>query len=415
MSEFHPNRQKLVRTRPRLTARRIRDSWPFLVWIAVAFIAWRVYRTGVVFTRMNGAVDPYTENITPNSDGHLLAIHAVRGQTVPPGTVVAVMDVAPFSLKLEGLRREIVEKRTKDIRDYDSELIRLQSYLRGIETGAAEDAATIEELQKAISEIDKQTFQVRDPRLRQVIDDSILRSRVSLAKAQKRAKLNEPQNKDVTDSIDRTKLIRNTFQKEAETINKLDLGSDELIKSPSKLATAAAELAKSPALRADEQQQCIELKTKIELCELKTTHGGTVDRVLHEVGEYVKVGDGVLKIVGAPEHIICFLPQDQAKDLKKDDTVWVASTSDEGVLYESTIEGLSPRINNLPDSTSPLPNRRIHGRDVIVKYPPGAMPKKPGDPFELLPGQTLIIHTKKPGQVPWLDRIFHNDDSDKVR
>ena len=102
----------------------------------------------------------------------------------------------------------------------------------------------------------------------------------------------------------------------------------------------------------------------------------------------MKVGEGVLKIVGDPEQIICFLPQDQANQLQKGTKVWVTSTSEIGKDYESVVEEVSPRINNLTDATSPLPNQRVHGRDVIVKYPQGAMD---GKRFLLLPGQTVII------------------------
>jgi hypothetical protein len=136
-----------------------------------------------------------------------------------------------------------------------------------------------------------------------------------------------------------------------------------------------------------------------------------VDRLGKEPGEFVKIGEGVLKIVGDPVEIICFLPQDQSDDLKINDPVWVADTSNKARIYKSRVTGISPRINNVADSTSPLPNRRIHGRDVVVEYPPDARPGAQGDSFKLLPGQTLIIHLKEPGEVPLLDRLFHNDDN----
>jgi hypothetical protein len=173
------------------------------------------------------------------------------------------------------------------------------------------------------------------------------------------------------------------------------------------------QVAKSTLLRPEEQQEYIELKTKIDECVLRATHGGIVDRLDHEVGEYVKVGGGVLKIVGDPEQIIAFLPQDQANQLKIGSKVWVTSTSEIGKDYESEVVDVSPRINNLADATSPLPNQRVHGRDVIVKYPAEAMDQN-GKGFLLLPGQTVIIQTEKPGSVPLLNRIFPNDDSNKV-
>ena len=92
----------------------------------------------------------------------------------------------------------------------------------------------------------------------------------------------------------------------------------------------------------------------------------------------------------------------------------MVATSDKTKIFESTVEGISPRINNLPDSSSPIPNRRVHGRDVIIHYPPLALPTATDSSFKLLSGQTVIIHTSKPGQVPLLDRIFPNDDNEKT-
>jgi multidrug resistance efflux pump len=147
MSEFHPNRTKMVRTKPRLTARRIFEAWPMLVWAAILFAGWKAYSSGVVFARMNGAVDVYQENITPSEDGRLLEIKVERGQKVEPGTVVAVMDPSPYKMELEGLKREVLADRVKDIREYDQEILKLESELRKIDVESAEDEATIKGLE----------------------------------------------------------------------------------------------------------------------------------------------------------------------------------------------------------------------------------------------------------------------------
>ena len=402
MSEFHPNRTKLVRTRPRLTARRILESWPLLVWIALAVLAFFLYRGGVIFVRMNGAVDVYQENITPLSEGRLVEIKVKRGDKVPSGTVLAVMDSSKYKLDLESLKRNIISDRTKDIRDYDLELIKLESDLRQIQTEDGEDSAVKKELEALLTEIDRPR-PGEDPRLAAARknDPNNLRSRVELAKATGRSTWNTQHHSAVAELITRARGIRDTFAKEIELIGKLELGSDEV--------------AKAGALRDDEYQKYIELKTKIEQCQLKTPHGGTVDLIGKEVGEFIKPGDGILKIVGDPVEVVGFLPQDQANDLKIGDKVWVANTSDKSQIFESVVTGISPRINNLPNTASPLANQRVHGRAIIVKYPDVAKPSAPDQPYKLLPGQTVIIHLEKPGQIPLINRIFHNDDNDTVR
>ena len=402
MSEFHPNRTTQVRTRPKLTTRRILECWPLLVWIAIAAVAVYLYRGGVIFVRMNGAVDVYQENITPVNEGRLLEIKVVRGKKYPPGTVLAVMDSSKYRLDLESLKRGIISDRLKDIRDFDSDLIKLESELRKIQTEDAEDTAVIKALEALVDASEKPRPGI-SPDLQRALDNDPdkLRSKMELAKSKGRNALNAQQSSSVSEQINRIKTLRDTLQKEADLITKADVGSDAVTKAN--------------ALRDDELQKFIELRTKIEQCQLITPHGGTVDRIGKEVGEFVKPGDGVLKIVGDPEQVVCFLPQDQANDLKIGRKVWVANTSDKGMIFESEVTGISPRINNLADATSPLPNRRVHGRDILVKYPDDAKPSASGEPFKLLPGQTVIIHLEKPGEVPWINRLFHNDDNDTVR
>ncbi|MFN5962016.1 MAG: HlyD family secretion protein [Verrucomicrobiota bacterium] len=400
MSEFHPNRKKMVRTKPGLTRRRIIEMWPLLVWAAVLYAGWHMYRGGVVFARMNGAVDVYQENITPSEDGRLLDIKVQRGQKVEPGTVVAVMDPAPYKMELEGLRREVLADRVKDIREYDQEILKLESELREIDVAAAEDGATMKQLEAFVNDYDVRMKASSDPVFRRLADQTAEEKRLELAQARARTTVNVANRAQVEDSVNRAKGVREQLQKEADVVAKANLESDDLLKTG--------------ALREDEQQRFIELTTMIGLCELKTTKGGIIDRVVKEKGEYVKAGDGVLKVVGEPEHIVCFLPQDQSDDLKVGQKVWVVATSDKTKIFESTVEGISPRINNLPDSSSPIPNRRVHGRDVIIHYPPLALPTATDSAYKLLSGQTVIIHTSKPGQVPLLDRIFPNDDNEKT-
>ena len=424
MSEFHPNRTKPVRTKPGLTARRIVECWPLLVWVGVAVGAFLIYRSGAVFVRMNGAVDVYQENITPVNDGRLLEIKVKRGAKVAPGTVLAIMDPSHYRLELESLKRDLVFHRTKDIRDYDIEILKLEGDMRSSQTQDAEDSAIIKELERVLEEFAK-PVPGRSPALQHALETSpdTQRSRTEMAKAKGRNSLNAMQQSEIKAGIDRTKAFRDSLAKEAAIIEKLDFAkiAEESLQRAHEaggksggavaLDTFSDEVTKSGGLRADEQQKYIELKTRIDQCQLITPHGGTVDRVGKELGEYVKAGEGVLKIVGDPDQIVCFLPQDQADDLRINDKVWVTSSAGQNPIpFQSVVTGIAPRINNLPDATSPLPHQRVHGRDVIVKYPPQAV--KDGK-FLLLPGQTLIIYTKEPGHENWLDAVFHNDDNDK--
>ncbi len=399
MSEFHQNRVAPVRTKPKLTSRRIVECWPLLIWVAMGLLAFYIYKGGTQFTRMNGAVDVYQENVTPIHDGRLKEIKVHRGQRVAPNTVVAVMDTAPILQDLETLRRKVIADRTSDIHDYDLQIIKLDADLREVETEIATDNAVIDELGKILAAA-AAPGTAKDPALQRLLStqtDSV-RNQVELAKAKNRSAYNDKHLAAINDAMTRLKTTRDTLTKQATEVAKLDL--------------AAEDVAKSTLLTPEEQQEYIALKTKLGQCELRAYHGGIVDRVDKEVGEYVPVGGGVLKIVGDPENLIAFLPQDQANKLELGQKVWVTSTSDlEGRVYESVVTDVSPRINNLTDATSPLPHQRVHGRDVIVKYPTEA---SVNGKFLLLPGQTIIVQTERPGSIPILNRIFPNDDANKV-
>jgi multidrug resistance efflux pump len=394
MSEFHPNRTKQIRTRPKLTTRRIIECWPLLVWIAMAVLAWRIYASGVTFARMNGAVDVYQENLTPVNDGRLIEIKVKRGDRVKPGDPVALMDPADFNLEMESHARDIVADRTSEIRDLESDLLKLESEMRELQTQNSEDSSVIKSLESQLSA--PKTGNLPAGLVAAMGADS-LRANTELSKAKGRDALNASHRAAVQEGINRIKTFRDTLAAEAALITKHGLASQEVLQANS--------------LRDDEMQKYIEIKNNIEHCTLRTSHGGTVDRIEKEIGEFVKTGESVLKVVGDPENIVCFLPQDQAGDVKENDTVWVANTSNKAQIYPTTVVAVSPRINNLADATSPLPNRRVHGRDILLAYPPDAIVD--GKPL-LLPGQTVVVHLEKPGSPNWFNTILHNDENETV-
>jgi multidrug resistance efflux pump len=395
MSEFHPNRTKMVR-KPQLTKRKILEMWPILVWLGMAFIGWKTYSTGVVFSRMNGAVDVYQENITPYHDGRLLEISVSRGQRVNMGDVVARMDDSNYKADLTGLFRQVIQDRKDAIAKLHENVIRLESDLRKIEREDAEDKATVSSLKASIEASRERLKAILAQRGGSLPSGSAELSVLDYDKAKSRSVVSIVQIESLTKEIKILGDQSETLKAEITSLEKMDQTSDEV--------------QKSGVLRGDELKDFVELQTKIKLCNLRATKGGIIDRIGKEVGEYAAVGEGILKIVGDPTNIVCFLPQDQMENIKVGQQVWAASTSDKSIIFTSTIEGISPRVNNLSDSTSPLPNQRIHGRDVIIKYPPEALPKKPGDAYGLLPGQTLVIHLTHPGGVPLLDEVFHNDE-----
>ena len=115
MSEFHPNRTSAVKTKLGLTRRRILEAWPLLVWVGIALLATWGYSRGRVFSRMNGAVDVYQENISPIEEGRIKKILVKRGDFVPPDTVIAQMDSSLYERELVGILRGVAANRYEEI------------------------------------------------------------------------------------------------------------------------------------------------------------------------------------------------------------------------------------------------------------------------------------------------------------
>ena len=402
MSEFHPNRQGAVKTKLGLTRRRILESWPLLVWVSIALLASWGYTRGRVFSRMNGAVDVYQENISPLAEGRIISILVKRGDFVAPSQIIAKMDASLYERELLGMLRGVAANRYEEISPLERQQLDLEAELRKLDVTDAGDKARLTELIAARDRLLKSSG-LGNPAASKILGLAAL----------------------ATDKIDDLNAdiaeLQGTQAAAAQSIgdvkNSLAKLSTQITSSRSQaLATASAKPAALTeeilaGLQPDEQKEVNELLSQIELCSLRSTRGGTIDRVEKEEGEFVAKGEAVMRVVAEPDQIVAFLPQDQTSQLHVGDSVWITPALDRAHVFESTVTAISPRINNLADATSPLPNRRLYGRDVLCSFPKAALPPSPGQPGLLVPGQTVTVHTSRPGDIPLMNRIFHNDDS----
>lgn len=405
MSEFHPNRQGPVKTKLGLTRRRFLESWPLLVWGSVALLAFWGYSRGHIFSRMNGAVDVYQENISPTEEGRVIKILVKRGDFVPPDTVIAKMDSSLYERELVGILRGVAANRYEEISRLERQQLDLEAELRKLEITDAGDKGRLEELKNARDRLIKSSGTV-NPGASRILGPQGLAALAS-------EKIDDL-NADIAELEGSQEKATPSIKQVADTLGKITGQITKMRENA--VATAAADVKTLndeilAGLLPDEQKDINELLGFIELCSLRTTRGGTVDKLEKEEGEFVAQGEAVMRVVAEPDQIVAFLPQDQIGKLKIGDTVWVTSALDRKVIFESTVTAISPRINNLADATSPLPNRRIYGRDVLCTFPKAALPTTPGQPGLLVPGQTVTVHVQKPGDIPLMNRIFHNDDT----
>lgn len=399
MSEFHPNRATAVKTKLGLTRRRILEAWPLLIWVAVGLIAVWGYSRGRVFSRMNGAVDVYQENISPIEEGRVSKILFKRGDFVPANTVIAVMDSTVYQRELTGILRGVAANRYEEVSRLERQQLDLESELRKLQITDAGEAARLEELELTQKALTK-TSGTGGGSIRGVPVSSMTEVYSDL-------------NADIAELQGTRKAAEKSIGKVQESLSKVTTRIEQLEKNAK--ATASADATKLTdevlsGLLPDEQKEVNELLSLIDLCKLRTTRGGMIDKVEKEEGEFVAQGEAVLRVVADPDQIVAFLPQEQIGKLNVGDVVWITPALDRNQIFESRVTAISPRISNLADATSPLPNRRIFGRDVVCTFPPSALPVTPGQPGLLVPGQTVTVHVQRPGEIPLLNRIFHNDD-----
>ncbi|MDB6135866.1 MAG: secretion protein HlyD family protein [Verrucomicrobiales bacterium] len=408
MSETHPNRQPKIKTRLGLTRARIFEAWPFLVWAGVALIGLWGYTRGTVFSRMNGAVDVYQENITPLEDGRLAKILVKRGDYVEPNTLLAEMDSSGYKTRLSGILLGVAANRKDEILRLQRQVISLEKEQRDYLTTQAADIGKLAALKDIRDRYAKQYGSNRN-----AAATALLGANLPATVQEKLDSINA----DIGEITGRQPATEIGLEQVKKTLDNLTAEIGNMHKA-AELATGLATKGDYSAIPAEvlaglndnERRDVTELKNFIDLCELRTTKGGTVDKLEKEAGEYAKAGESVLRVVADPEQIVGFLPQEHSNDLKVGDAVWITPAQDRHQIFETKVQAISPRINSLADATSPLPNRRLYGRDVVVEYPRAALPAQKGGVFRLVPGQTIIIHTDKPGELPWMNRIFHNDD-----
>jgi hypothetical protein len=380
MSYNHPNQLTKPKGRT-LALRRVTNFWPLLVWLGAIGVAYWAYNQGVVFRRLNGAVDVYQENVSPKEDGNFdrLAEGIFRGAHVKQDQIVAYMRHDELDEKINILKHEIDTRRTERVRNYDEDLLRIDSDLREIEgdlaTSKAEQAACqleIDTITKRVSTFAPNAAQADKEAM---ISQFAAEYRIKLAKSKALAEVRKIDKDEVKNERDRMKQERDALV--AQTDVKMYAERNQ-----------AAQLAQ------------LELRT--QRLTLKAARGGIVDLILKEPGEYVKQGEGILKIVGQPTQIVGFLAQDQLQNIAEGKTVYITSTKDRKQIFKSKVNFMAPRMNSVRDVSTGAAASRLFGRDIICEYPKDST---------LLPGQTVIIWLDPPGDVPWINKLLNNDDA----
>lgn len=406
MSEFHPTRLPSTHSRSGLRRRRILEAWPHLIWLGMVALAFGMHARGTSFVRMNGAVDVIHQYIAAPEDGTIARVLVEQGQVVAPGTVVAEMDSRSLRHQLEALLQGISSSRREEALRLDRVRVDLEKELRGYTIDLAEGQGRLGPLQRFLTKgQNPQGDSLPAPPLG---SGSSAPLRAALGQAQLLPQDRTALESEMEETVSRIEAVgRNITAVEEELA--LVKTSLEQMRENSGVTGLAGEGETSPALLAalseSERAEVRELKALISACQLRTGPGGVVDRIDRHAGDFARAGESVVQVVAEGGKIVGFLPQADLGRLQTGDTVWVSPAHDRNAVYESKVTNISSRISSLLDASSPLPNQRIYGRNVVVGFPEAAG----GSPPLLSPGQSVTIHTRQPGAIPILNRLFPVD------
>jgi multidrug resistance efflux pump len=409
MPNHHPNKVTMP-TRPKISpVKTLWSYWPLAAWLGVVWFCYWSHRQGVKFRRMNAAVDVVQENVSPTREGFLKGFppNIVRGAEVKKNDPVAILSDEALEEKEAILRSEIELELVDKIRDLSADLnkVKLDQLTLQTKKEAADAKGIAQELnaqvwdQSARAQIERS---IEELKKRGVTDVSRLEAQLKNMPPNSEAqKARAAAAESKAESAGAAKAVE-TYQKTVADLEaKLKMFTDLQVADPKLLKPENLLLVAT----AGQQNQLKIIENRKEHLTLRAANAGIVDRINKEPGEFVKAGEGVLKIVGQAKQIVAFLPQDQLGTMGVGDKVWIVATRDRKTAFEGKIDYLAPRMNTVPDATSPIPNKRLFGQDVIISYP---MESK------MLPGQTVIVHLEDPKSVPllsdWINTIFSNDD-----
>ena len=364
MSETHPSSPSLKKGRTSQRLRKLMDCWPLLIWLAVFALAIAGYSKGIVFTRMNGVVDVYQQSIAPTEEGRFdrLEEGIETGKRVEAGEVIAYMDTSMIDLEISRFK----ERRR----------------LRG--------QGDLERAHRRLVELTNDQWEA-EQKLNQVNAEYDLYNKQLIAISKSNQRGLQQQKAELEFKVTMLEIEKNSRLQRYEGIKAAVAERTEIYNQ-----IKSGDQAEIP-MDAEDQQQLAMMELRKERTILKAQRAGTVDRILKEPGEFVEAGQSIAKVVAEPTHILGFLPQQEIESLQQGAEVWVTSTIDRYTTFESKIIDLSPRIDNVRDAASPLPNQAVRGRTVLIEYPEGS---------NLLPGQTVIIHLQPPGQISFLSKLF---------
>ncbi len=343
--------------------RRFKQYWPAAVWIGMILVAWLIYSESESPLLIDGVVEVATEGLGSAESGLIVEVPVVPGQRVQAGDVVAQIDTALIDQEIEVLKETIRRRNTDTHRLYSNTINRLKSERRDMIVRLAEDSARLEVLHREVERLEE----LVDQRL--VTADILVGTRARIAALDSTVGLYPSLIEQIEAEIAETRGIMDTLTSE-------------------------------DFLQAEYAANMTFLEQRREARSLRARHDGVVAEINHQAGEVVRVGIPVVRItIDQPPVILGFLHEIDLDRVHAGQAVYLTPANSPDREIQGRVENLIPRINLVPDASSPLPNRMSRGMTMVVH---------PTEAFDFTPGQKIEIRLAPKG---FLTRLGDRSDA----
>jgi multidrug resistance efflux pump len=344
---------------------RVKDRWPFAVWLLAIVAAVFLFFHGGQFGGMSGVVQVVREDVGPLETARLKAIHVTVGQRVKKGDALATMDttILDTEMAIEKLQIE---------RQFALAVSRGESDLRDLQIRQAESGGELEVLNTEVTRLDELLA-------KHLIDAQTVANLRARQQALTRAMEFYPEMiKTLEGDLGRMRARQGAIY--------ASLTSDTNIVSelPGELRTE---------IEAGRNRLGL-LDLRRDAYVLRAGADGTVSEFFHEPGDVISAGMPIMTVViDSVAQVVGFLPEANARDVSVGTIAYLKSTSGRGVIVAAKVAALLPDIATLPTRVSPFPSQVYRGRRVVLV---------PTEPNDFLPGESVSIEL----QQPWLSSFF---------
>lgn len=361
---------------PRLWTRRILQSWPFLIWLALIVVVAFLYGATNQFTAMTGVVETIRESASPLETARLSEIRVKVGQRVKAGDVLATMDTSMLDIEAAIDEARVVEAEGT-IMSFQQ---RLLAFDHDFETEIRDTEFSIEtEKMNQRRDISVLTLLRKErDRLEGMLADGLVGEDELTALRSEIAALEEAVE-SYPGLIDIHERRLSATRKNRSIMKELLLAGHphdaDLLTVISGYRSRNERLFGTfDARHALQRQQY----------SLRATGDRVVSEIFYRAGDVVNAGEPVMRLVSeVSDHVVGFLPEIHIGHMFVGQETKISRRAADGTSLSAVVESISPDVRALPGRISPIGGQTLRGRRVVLRITDSGA--------HLIPGETVNI------------------------